>query len=132
MADTSFLNRKRCLVLDDEFLIALDIQQVLEAAGATAVCASGAAEALMLLDAEASFDLAILDVRLSAPNDATDDAKSVAAVLAERNTPFIFVTGMCADEVRAAHFPQAPVIEKPYDPARLMAAVQALLTGPTV
>jgi hypothetical protein len=31
------LSGKRCLVLDDEFLIALDIQQILERAGASHV-----------------------------------------------------------------------------------------------
>ena len=35
-SDTS-LAGKHCLVLDDEFLIALDIQEILEAAGAAKV-----------------------------------------------------------------------------------------------
>ena len=40
---------KRCLVLDDEFLIALDIQQTLEFAGAAHVaCVATVAEALAL------------------------------------------------------------------------------------
>src|SRR6185312_2761502 len=41
------LTGRRCLVLDDEFLIALDIQQALEQAGAAeVVCCGNAAEAL--------------------------------------------------------------------------------------
>ena len=50
MLAQSSLSGKRCLVLDDEFLIALDIQQMLERAGATEViCVASAAEALRLL-----------------------------------------------------------------------------------
>ena len=46
----SLLSGKRCLVLDDEFLIALDIQQILERAGASHVTSvASAAEATELL-----------------------------------------------------------------------------------
>ena len=49
---TKPLAGKRCLVLDDEFLIALDIQQVLEQAGAgEVVCAGNVAEALTAMRA---------------------------------------------------------------------------------
>jgi CheY-like chemotaxis protein len=41
----SLLSGKRCLVLDDEFLIALDIQQILERAGAMHVASVASATA---------------------------------------------------------------------------------------
>ena len=61
----SLLTGKRCFVLDDEFLIALDIQQILERAGASHVASvASAAEAIEVLGREPKFDLAVLDVKL--------------------------------------------------------------------
>ena len=118
---------RRCLVLDDEFLIALDIQQILERAGALHVaCAASATEAIELLSQDQKFDLAILDVKLSGPDRNSLD---VAALLAEKKIPFVFLTGMRVDDVHAKQFPQAPVIEKPYDVASLLDAVRRALAA---
>ncbi|HEY6023199.1 MAG TPA: response regulator [Pseudolabrys sp.] len=119
------LSGKRCLVLDDEFLIALDIQQILEHAGAAHVISvASAAEALDLLHREPKFDLAVLDVKLSGPEGTSLD---VADVLAAKGTPFVFLTGMRVDALHAKRFPHAPVIEKPYDAAALLDAVHRAL-----
>lgn len=127
MSDIQAIAGKRCLVLDDEFLIALDIQQILEAAGASSVtCVSNAADALAALRGEPKFDLAVLDVKLSG---ATRTSLSVAAVLAEQGTPFVFLTGMRRDEVHAMQFPNAQVVEKPYQAPLLMDAVIRALVG---
>lgn len=118
---------KRFLVLDDEFLIALDIQQILEVAGALEVtCVGSAAEALAALRGGAVFDLAVLDVKLSGP---TRTSITVAEVLAEQGTPFIFLTGMRGEDRHTRQFPRAPVVEKPYDAGVLVAAVQSMLAA---
>ena len=122
MHGQSALVGKRCLVLDDEFLIALDIQQILERAGAMqVVCVASAAEARELLGREPKFDIAVLDVKLSGPER---NSLGVAEVLAQNGTPFVFLTGMRVDDVHAKRFPEAPVIEKPYDAIALLAAVR--------
>jgi two-component system, response regulator PdtaR len=116
---------KRCLVLDDEFLIALDIQQILEFAGAAHVaCVATVAEALALLRADPDFDLAVLDVKISGPDG---NSLGVAAQLAAKGTPFVFLTGMRVDDLHAKQFPQAPVVEKPYDAVALLDAVRRAL-----
>lgn len=121
----SLLAGKRCLVLDDEFLIALDIQQILELAGAKHVASvASASEAMELLRREPKFDLAVLDVKLG---DAEGNSLDVAAMLAEAGTPFVFLTGMRVDNVHAKKFPQAPVVEKPYDALTLLDAAQRAL-----
>ena len=119
----SLLTGKRCFVLDDEFLIALDIQQILERAGAVASVAS-AAEAIALLGREPKFDVAVLDVKLG---DQERNSLDVAALLQTQGTPFVFLTGVRVDDVHAKIFPNAPVIEKPYDAAGLLRAVQHAL-----
>jgi CheY-like chemotaxis protein len=124
----SLLTGKRCLVLDDEFLIALDIQQILERAGASHVASvASAAEAIGLLRRGPRFDVAVIDVKMDGPERNSFD---VAALLGIQRTPFIFLTGMRVDDVHARLFPQAPVIEKPYDANALLKAVHHMLTLP--
>jgi len=116
---------KCCLVVDDEFLIALDIQYILEAAGAASVvCAGSAAEALAALQHGPKFDLAVLDVKLS---ETANPSLTVATALLEQETPFVFLTGMRAGDIHGGKFPAAPVVEKPYQEASLIdAALRAL------
>ena len=121
----SLLNGKRCLVLDDEFLIALDIQQILELAGAKHVASvATASEAMELFRRDSNFDLAVLDVKLGGSEG---NSLGVASMLAKAGTPFVFLTGMRIDNVHAQKFPQAPVVEKPYDALALLDAVQRAL-----
>ncbi len=122
----AFIAGKRCLVLDDEFLIALDIQQVLQAAGANVTCLGNAEEALNALRGGTPFDCAVLDIKLSG---VTQSSISVAALLSEQGTPFVFLTGMRADEVAAQPFPAAPLVEKPYQIDALMAALREAIEG---
>ena len=121
------LGGKRCLVLDDEFLITLDIQQILELAGAAHVAsAATASEALALLRSEPRFDVAVLDVKLSGPDQ---NSLGVATALSEKGTPFVFLTGTRVDNPHAKQFPKAPVIEKPYDALALLDAVRRAIAA---
>jgi len=114
---------KRFLVLDDEFLIALDIELVLESAGAASViCASNADDALKAIKAAPPFDLGVLDFRLSA----SDSSLHVAAALTEAGTPIVFLTGM-RDFDQMKKFPGAPIVEKPYDAKHLIGVVVSAL-----
>ncbi|MGN6569877.1 MAG: response regulator [Pseudolabrys sp.] len=114
------LTGMRCLVVDDEFLIALDIQQALELAGAAeVVCAGNATEALAAVKAR-RFDVAVLDVRLGRSGGSS---LPVAEVLADARTPFVFLTGLRGDSAEARTYPHVPVVEKPYDAKALLAAI---------
>ena len=119
------LTGKRCLVLDDEFLIALDIQQILEAAGAAVVCVSEAADALVAIRSGPRFDLAVLDVVLGG---ATRPTLTVAAALTTQRTPIVFLTGMLGEDVHTREFPNAPVVQKPYQPPAFWEAVRRSLS----
>ncbi len=117
------LTGKRCLVLDDEFLIALDIQQILEGAGAAhVICPNSAADALAALRDGPKFDIAVLDVRLGGMT-----CIGVASALAAQGTPFIFLTGARGDDEHIRQFPDAPVVMKPYQVPALLDALRRAL-----
>jgi DNA-binding response OmpR family regulator len=114
---------RRFLVVEDEYLIALDIQQELEAAGAAeVVCAATLAEAAAALRGP-RFDLGLLDLRLGSE----ETSLTVASALEDAGTPFVFLTGAVGDSAEIAVF-ERPILEKPFLPHALMAAVQKALT----
>ena len=118
---------KRFLILDDEFLIALDIQQTLEMAGAADVlCVAHADGALKELRNGSVFDCAVLDVKLG---DRQQNSLTVATLLKQRGTPFIFLTGMRGEYVHTKEFPDVPVVEKPYDTDVLVHALRRAMSG---
>jgi CheY-like chemotaxis protein len=124
---TPSLTGKHCIVLDDEFLIALDIQHILEGAGAASVkCFATTADCLATLSTGTPVDVAILDFKMG---DGSRNSHSVAARLHEMGTPFVFVTGMTMREVTSKAFPDVQVIEKPYDKRRLLQALARLMDG---
>jgi CheY-like chemotaxis protein len=131
VSDVAPLAGRRCLVLDDDFLIAFDVQQVLEAAGAANVtCVSNSDDALTAIRVGPKFDFAVLDVKLGGATPATSqNSLSVAAALTGQETPFVFLTGMLGDEAWTKQFPHVPVVEKPYQTKLLLAALARALAG---
>ena len=119
---------KRLLVVEDEFVIALDLQNLLEAAGHEVVAlAASVADALALLDGGGDaepgrrrppiLDGAVLDVNLRG-----EPATPVADALAARGVPFVFVSGYGAAGRPPGH-EAAPVLAKPYSEGDLLELV---------
>ncbi len=117
---------KSALVLDDEFLIALDIQQLLETAGAANVtCTGNAADALKAIQEPQKFDFAVLDYRL----DGVTSSLDVADALVAARIPFVFLTGMRGDKQMRDKYPDVPLVEKPYEAKLLMEAIVRALAS---
>jgi CheY-like chemotaxis protein len=84
----SQVSAKRVLVVEDEYLVAMDVSAWLEAAGAHVVGpASNVNAALEVLECT-ELDGAILDVNLRG-----EMAYPIADALAARGIPFVFTTG---------------------------------------
>ena len=111
--------RLRILVIEDEMLVAMNIEDMLLALGhEVAGLASRLGPALALAQ-EGEFDLAMLDVNL-----AGETSFPVADVLRTRGIPFLFATGYGADGI-ADGYRDAPVLQKPFrshDLAEVLAA----------
>src|SRR5215813_2365628 len=97
----------RVLVVEDEFMIGLDIGQQLADAGFEVVGpAPSVAKALKLL-AEPGCDVAILDVNLGG-----ETSELVAQKLRESDKPFVVLSGYTTDN-QMPWFGGAPVLSKP-------------------
>src|SRR5690242_4311226 len=92
------LRGKHFLVVEDEFLILLDIQHILEAAGAQVTAVSRLAEAQTALGSNA-FDAVLLDLKLD-----KETSLQLAAKLAAQKIPFLFMTGAPAEAKQAQEF----------------------------
>ena len=106
--DSRPLSGVRALVVEDEIMVAMLIEQMLYDLGVENVrSAPNISEALALI-AEAAPDFAALDVNLRGTQ-----VFPVAAELAARKVPFLFVTGYGAHGVDAA-WADRPVLQKPF------------------
>jgi CheY-like chemotaxis protein len=96
----------RVLVVEDEILVAMDLQAVLEDGGYDPVGpASTVAQALALI--ERGVDAALLDVNLG-----REDSLPIAEALLTRGHPFVFLTGYAARDF-PERFASAPRLIKP-------------------
>jgi CheY-like chemotaxis protein len=108
---------KHILVLEDEFLIALDIAGVIEDGGFVVVGPfSGTAEALQALQQQ-RVDGALLDANLGG-----QPVGQFADTLAAMRVPFAFVSGYGRERLPPQH-QSAPLVRKPFTSADLLAVI---------
>ncbi len=122
---TADLSETRVLVVEDQMLIAMDLEQMLGDHGATDVITAGStAEALDKLRG-VTPDVAILDVNLGSETSAR-----VAEELTRRGVPFAFATGYSDRSMISAQFSAAPVVRKPYEATAIVNQIARLLKRP--
>ena len=111
----------RVLLVEDEPLIAMMLEDFLDALGKThAGTADCVAAALPLVEA-GGFDAAILDVNLRGG----EKSFAIADALAARGVPFVFATGGSGDDIAPDHRDR-PRLPKPYTMDGVEQALAAL------
>jgi DNA-binding response OmpR family regulator len=113
------LTGRLVLIVEDEPLIAMDLAQTFERAGARVTTTKSLREARQLLESH-SLAAAVLDHALG-----DGDSSQLCARLKERDIPFVLYSGHSVIE-GACH--DAPLVAKPSNPAVLVNAVHELLT----
>ncbi|SKA39474.1 CheY chemotaxis protein or a CheY-like REC (receiver) domain [Enhydrobacter aerosaccus] len=110
------LHGKRLLVVEDEYMIALDIAGTLESLGVQVVGPVGSVrEALAIVNREEErLDAAVLDINLRG-----ERVYAVADALLARHVPFIFATGY-AELLLDKAYMRIPRCEKPIDKRELI------------
>ena len=102
----------RVLLVEDNFIIALDLAELVREAGGEPIGpVATVRDGVAALD-QSDIDAAILDINLG-----EESALGLAAVLKERAIPFAFATGFSPDDVIPPEQADAPVLAKPYSAA---------------
>jgi DNA-binding response OmpR family regulator len=122
MNDNSPLSGVSVLVVEDDLLLAMDLEATLAGAGAVVVdvCHS-LGDAIARADSN-DFAVAVLDFGLG-----SDSVAPLARRLARRDTPFILYTGMPRGEPRLMEWRDYPIVEKPASPHMLVSAIRTTL-----
>src|SRR5436190_7156491 len=114
-------SRKLVLLVEDEPLIALDVERHLRTAGARVITA-GYLDAALSMTEHPDLSGAVVDLRLGA-----DSAMPICRRLAHRNLPFVVHTGYAADAVER-EWPSVPIIQKPAWPHEITDALSRSLS----
>ena len=104
------LQGHRVLIIEDELLIALDLQEALSQIGAEVSGIATTVEEALVAVASPSLTAAIVDLRLSGQS-----VRDAVQALADRNLPFVFYTGLEATPT-ARSWPKVPLLLKPLPP----------------
>ena len=118
------LHKLHILVVEDEFLIAMSLQDVLETAGSVVVGpVSSVEKAIATIKSEVRIDAAVLDVNLGGKV-----AYPVADMLVARKIPFVFTSGY-DDNVLRSRYSNVKTCTKPYQFQAMEEALVQAISG---
>jgi DNA-binding NtrC family response regulator len=110
------------LVVEDEALVALQLQNDLQQAGHHIVGPARSLKHGLMLASQEHIDAALLDVRLGRETSA-----AIADLLLARNIPFAFATGYSDCALLPEHLRETPKLSKPYMIKELSRVVDSLI-----
>ena len=118
------LGKRRVLIVEDELLVAMELEDLLEDQGCEVLTtASTVVDALRWVE-EAQPELVILDRNLN--GEGTDP---VAAELNRRGIPFVVVTGYVIGVSEAPAIKDAPCVQKPWATQDLIDQLSKAIIG---
>ena len=108
----------RILIVEDEMLVAMNIEDMLLDLGHEVAGLAGRLEPALALARDAEIDVAMLDVNL-----AGEQSFPVADALIERGVPFLFATGYGLKGI-PERYRDRPVLQKPFRASDLAQALR--------
>ena len=120
--------RPRILIVEDEIIIAMEIQVRLESAGFAVCGLTSSGEKAILLAREKNPDLILMDITLKGPLDGLETAGRIQA---EKSIPVIFLSATDNQAVlrRIRDYRPGLSLGKPFGEADLIAAIRVALGG---
>ncbi len=112
----------RILVVEDEFLVAAQIEAILSGAGWRVIGSAGTLASAVTLARKSECDAAVLDVNLRG-----ERIDEVANILSERRIPFLFVSGYGRGNLPAKFRENVEFLAKPFSDQMLLQTVGTLL-----
>ncbi|HXV31987.1 MAG TPA: response regulator [Sinorhizobium sp.] len=113
----------RVLVVEDEFLVALQIEDDLTAAGYTVIGPFTSLNASIIASRTESFEIATLDLNLRG-----EFVYPLVDELLERGVPILLLTGYAVSDL-PERYRALPRLTKPFDGAALAKQIRSLLPG---
>jgi DNA-binding response OmpR family regulator len=99
----------RCLIVEDNFLILMDLEDMVKSSGIKSIdLATNLAQAKELLK-ENQYRIVFLDLRLG-----NESSVPLVKMLKEQKIPFALTTGYAVEADSSGLFQGVPVISKPY------------------
>ena len=113
----------RVLIVEDEVIIAMEIQLRLENAGFEVCGIAATGEKAILAAREKTPDVILMDITLRGPMDGLEAAQRI---LADRQTEVIFLSASENETVlrRVREFAHGRHVPKPFDEVELIAAIR--------
>ena len=118
-AAAKFLSGKSILLVEDEFLLAIQLEELLQSLGGTVHGPFGKLDDALEAAQRDDFDLAILDINLSGTM-----VYPLADDLRARGVPFVFLSGYGVSNL-PERFRTVTRLNKPCDPNTLIAALRS-------
>jgi CheY-like chemotaxis protein len=119
---SDLLSDVKILLVEDQMLIAMDLEAMLALKGATHTVTSGSSDDALKILKSFAPDVAVLDINLG-----VGTSLPVAEELLKRNIPFIFATGYGDQSWIPPALIATPVVRKPYDGDELLEAISRVL-----
>jgi DNA-binding response OmpR family regulator len=113
----------RVLVVEDEGLIGLLVEDFLNGFGCRIVGVVGSTTDALELIHSAPIDVAVIDLKLDG-----EMAYPLADALTAARVPFVFATGVLADEIDGG-YAHVPVVGKPFEEGELRGALLEAIDG---
>lgn len=123
MNDHEELRGVRVLVVEDEPLLAMDLEATLVRAGAEVVALCQTLDEAMVRTDAADFAVAVLDFTLG-----SETVTPVARRLAARGVPFVLHTGKSRHEPNLTEWSDRSILEKPASRLALVSALKTALS----
>ncbi|MEJ8570037.1 response regulator [Microbaculum marinum] len=114
------------LILEDEFMIAMEFETVLLDAGYRVVGPAADVEAALALLESDKPDAGVLDVNLGRG----ETSAPIAEKLHRLAVPFILCTGYQTSELVQRYGDGVPILQKPVDAAKLIDVLRCLVPAP--
>jgi DNA-binding response OmpR family regulator len=127
MARCSSVRRHRALIVEDELMIALDLEDAMSALGFDICSLASTADTARSIAMDHQPDVVLMDVNLDGGHEGIEAGRWLREVC---DVPVVFVTGYSDEgtiERIREQVPGAPVLAKPVCPQTLADAVGALV-----
>jgi PAS domain S-box-containing protein len=119
--DGRVFDGRRILIVEDEPLLAMELETNLHALGCKTLRAAATLDAAKAAIADSECDAALVDVNLAGPQ-----ADELAVALTRKNIPFAFVIGYGREGLPAG-FKEAAILSKPFGKEELLGVFAQLL-----